>query len=93
MLEKSVAIIGSTTIDKIAKYTRITPKLGGVTTYAGVTYARHGVSTRVVSNIAPQDESILRHLREEGIEVLTGSTKKTTHFINLLSRWGRKAGS
>ena len=82
MLEKGVIVIGSTTIDKIVQSNRSFLKLGGVTTYGGITFTRHGIDTTIVSNVAPQDESILQHIYREGIRVCHGNTKHTTHFIN-----------
>ena len=56
MIEKGIAVIGSTTIDNIIKKdTASYFKLGGVTTYAGITYSRHAIFTHVVTNVAPQD--------------------------------------
>ena len=50
---RSVAVVGSTTIDRNVIGDRTFFKLGGVTVYAGITYRRHGLTTWVVSNVAP----------------------------------------
>ena len=54
-LEKGIGVVGSTTIDKIVAEDQSYLKLGGVTTYAGITYRRHGIPARIVSNLADQD--------------------------------------
>jgi len=82
MFEKSIAVIGSTTIDE-----NITPagrwrKIGGVTTYAGLTYRRHGIATAIVSNISPKDRQVLLALENENVTICSGNTTHTTHFIN-----------
>ena len=55
MLEKGIAVIGSTTIDKNIYDNKNQLKIGGVTTYSGITYRRHGIVTRIVTNVAEQD--------------------------------------
>ncbi len=82
MREKGVIVVGSTTIDKIVQSDASFFKLGGVTTYAGITFKRHGIDTMIVSNVAPQDGYSLRRLHQEGIRVCNGHTKHTTLFIN-----------
>jgi sugar/nucleoside kinase (ribokinase family) len=81
-LRRGVAVVGSTTIDRnvIDGVTHL--KIGGVTTYAGLTYRRHGLPTWVVTNVAPSDASILHRLALEGIRVSTGPTEHTTRFVN-----------
>ena len=54
-LRKGIGVVGSTTIDKIIIGDHSYLKLGGVTTYAGITYRRHGIPVFVVSNMADQD--------------------------------------
>ena len=82
MLENGIAVIGSTTIDKIVKNEHCIFKLGGATTYSGVTYRRHNLAVRVVSNVADQDMVIVEKLNQERIIVDSGETKKTTRFVN-----------
>jgi sugar/nucleoside kinase (ribokinase family) len=83
MIEKGIAVIGSTTIDNIIKKDSASYfKLGGVTTYSGITYSRHGIVTHVVTNVAPKDSQILKKLSRENINVHNGFTEDTTHFEN-----------
>jgi len=49
-LNKGIGVVGSTTIDKIFTGYQSYLKLGGVTTYAGITYRRHGIPVHIVSN-------------------------------------------
>ena len=51
LLKKGISIVGSTTIDKIIAKDHNFLKLGGVTTYAGITYRRHGIPVFIISNI------------------------------------------
>lgn len=83
-LQKGIGIVGSTTIDRIVDEHQSIFKLGGVTTYAGITYRRHGIPCYIVSNLAEEDLSIQAKLREEGVVVLAGATDQTTHFVNYI---------
>jgi sugar/nucleoside kinase (ribokinase family) len=80
--KKGTAVVGSTTIDEIVANGRRFIKLGGVTTYSGLTYRRHGLHTLVVSNLAEQDLAILDKLHEESIIVHRGKSRHTTRFVN-----------
>jgi sugar/nucleoside kinase (ribokinase family) len=82
MKVSSVAVIGSVTIDTVEHGGRSICQLGGVTTYAGLTFRRHGVDTYIVSNVAEGDRAVLDILTNEGISLCVGNTKTTTHFIN-----------
>ena len=82
MIENGIAIIGSTTIDKIVSRNLSCYKIGGVTTYAGITYRRHGIKTVAVTNIAKCNPEVITGLKKEKIEVRSGQTEATTHFIN-----------
>ena len=82
MLQKGIAIVGSTTIDRIVDENQSILKLGGVTTYAGITYRRHGIPCYIVSNLAGRDLTIQVKLQEEGILVLAGAADQTTRFVN-----------
>ncbi len=82
ILNKGIAVVGSTTIDEIVRPRRRVTKIGGVTAYAGITYSRFGIDTWVVSNIAADDRHVISRLEKEGIVVLNGPTDRTTHFIN-----------
>jgi sugar/nucleoside kinase (ribokinase family) len=78
----SVLVVGSVTIDRNVFADRIFLKVGGVATYAGLTYRRHALTTWVVCNVAPADAEILAPLRREGIQVQNGRTPRTTRFVN-----------
>ena len=90
MIEKGIAVIGSTTIDKIVHRNFSRFKIGGVTTYAGMTYSRHGIKTWVVTNVAKRDREIIKRLKQESIVVCNGLTEVTTYFRNLLDDDGEK---
>jgi len=90
MTAKSIAVIGSTTIDKIVSPDLSCYKIGGVTTYAGITYRRHGLRTVAVTNIAKHHPELITCLKNEKIKVHSGQTEVTTHFINSIdddTRW------
>ncbi|MGE5256395.1 MAG: PfkB family carbohydrate kinase, partial [Hyphomicrobiales bacterium] len=64
-------------------------KMGGVTTYAGLTYRRHGLPTWVVSRVAHAETWILKRLAAEGIQVSDDPAETTTRFVNRV-RAGRR---
>jgi sugar/nucleoside kinase (ribokinase family) len=78
----TVAIVGSTTIDTVAHQGRRIFKLGGVTTYSGMTYARQGVQCMLVSNVANRDRHLLRPLTNEDLILHLGKSRHTTRFVN-----------
>lgn len=78
----SVLVVGSVTIDRNVFADRTFLKVGGVATYAGLTYRRHSVPTWVVCNVAPAEDAILAPLLLEGIQVHNGRTPRTTRFVN-----------
>jgi sugar/nucleoside kinase (ribokinase family) len=82
MIEKSIAVIGSTTIDKNIYRNRSVFKAGGVTLYAGTTYSRHAIRTAAITNIADHHLQLISCLEKQRISVFNGQTKHTTHFIN-----------
>ena len=90
MMMKRIAIVGSTTVDKIVGKNLSYLKMGGVTTYSGITYVRHGIDTLIVSNIARQDQEISKRLKKENIVVFNGITEHTTHFVNYINSEGRR---
>jgi sugar/nucleoside kinase (ribokinase family) len=90
MISKSIAVVGSTTIDKIVKDNCSRYKIGGVTTYSGITYRRHGIKTYIVSNVAAGDLMILKKLEREKVNVNHGPTENTTRFINQTGPEGRR---
>lgn len=85
MIAKGIAVIGSTTIDKIVHGDHCRFKIGGVTTYAGITYSRHGIRTSAITNIANHNPEIVQKLQKEKIRVCRGPTEVTTLFINYLN--------
>jgi sugar/nucleoside kinase (ribokinase family) len=56
--------------------------MGGVTLYSAITYSRHGVNTRVITNIAAQHAQLINRLEKHKIIVHNGQTRQTTFFIN-----------
>jgi len=80
----AVAVVGSVTIDRNVFAGRTFLKVGGVATYAGLTYRRHAVPTWVVCNVAPAEAAILSPLLQEGIQLQNGWTPHTTRFVNRL---------
>jgi sugar/nucleoside kinase (ribokinase family) len=82
MNKKSTVILGSATIDKIVQKHRTLDKMGGVVTYAGLTFQLHGIDTAVVTNIAAADQALLELFRSVDITVVNGSTRTTTTFVN-----------
>jgi sugar/nucleoside kinase (ribokinase family) len=85
MTIRGIAVIGSATIDKIIHRDLSRLKIGGVTTYAGITYRRHDIKTLVITNVANRDLEIIKRLQEEQIVVCNGQTELTTHFINYIN--------
>ena len=71
LLKKGIGIVGSTTIDKIIAEDHSFLNLGGVTTYAGITYRRHGIPALIISNIAEQDLENFSKLHAEDILVFS----------------------
>jgi len=84
MTRNAVLVIGSVTIDRNVCAGRTFRKIGGVATYAGLTYRLHGLSTWIACNVAPTDSAILAPLRKAGIQVQNGRTPSTTRFVNLI---------
>ncbi len=86
----NVLIIGSATIDRVEQSGVSAVKMGGVVTYAGITFRKHGLRTAVISNIATQDVALFRILRQQNIQLFNGVTKTTTMFVNHIDgdeRW------
>ncbi|MBW7989292.1 MAG: hypothetical protein FVQ84_04645 [Planctomycetes bacterium] len=77
-----VLVIGSATIDRVEQPGISAVKMGGVVTYAGITFRKHGLRTVVISNIATQDVGLFRILRKQNIQLFNGVTKTTTMFVN-----------
>ena len=75
-------VVGPTTVDRIVQHGKSTWKLGGVTTYAGLSFKRQYIKTSIVSNVTVQNESILAALYQRGLHVLRGDSRQTMHFVN-----------
>jgi sugar/nucleoside kinase (ribokinase family) len=84
ILKKGIGVVGSTTIDKIVAGDQSYLKPGGVTTYAGITYRRHGIPALVVSNLAERDFKVIETLEAEKIDVFTAASQQTTRFVNYI---------
>lgn len=84
-MARGVAVVGSTTIDRNTSRGAGLLKLGGVTTYAGLAYRRHGLPTWVVTRIAAAHRPLLARLDAAGIRVHAAASEHTTHFINHVS--------
>ncbi len=85
-----VLVIGSATIDRVEQPGISAVKMGGVVTYAGITFRKHGLHTDVVSNIATQNVALFRILSQQDIQLFNGVTKTTTTFVNYVDgdeRW------
>ena len=78
----AVVIIGSTTIDTNIINDQKIVKIGGVTTYAGLTFRKLGVQTTIISNISLADNFIREHFLKNDIEFIAGKSDYTTRFIN-----------
>lgn len=84
-----VIVIGSATLDTIRFGGRTRRKIGGVATYAGVTFRRHGLGTAVAANVAAADVPLFRLFSDEGLLWTNGPTRATTRFINRETGAGR----
>jgi sugar/nucleoside kinase (ribokinase family) len=88
-LHNGIAVVGSTTIDQIVTDEQSVFKVGGVTTYSGITYRRHGIDTLIVSNLAEKNVEILERLRNEKIVIFREESDFTTCFVNYVRGSGR----
>ena len=75
-------MVGSTTIDCNIFEAGRRLKLGGVTTYAGLTYRRRGLAVRVVTRVAAAHLPLLSRLTDAGIRLDVPAGRFTTHFVN-----------
>ena len=104
LLKKGIGIVGSTTIDKIIAEDHRFLKLGGVTTYAGITYRRPGIPAFIISNLAELNLEIMAKLHAEDILLLSVSAgadfdfpliitiSRPSFHINNVIRWPCAAG-
>jgi sugar/nucleoside kinase (ribokinase family) len=81
-MARGVAVVGSTTIDRNITARDSLLKLGGVTTYAGLSYRRLGLPTWVVTRIAPSHRPLLARLVAAGIRLNAAGSGHSTRFIN-----------
>ncbi|MCU0559992.1 MAG: PfkB family carbohydrate kinase [Desulfobacterales bacterium] len=84
-IERGVAVVGSTTVDRniVGGVSRLA--LGGVTTYAGLAYRRRGLPTWVVTRIAACQRPLLARLAAAGIRLNVAASSRSTRFINRLT--------
>ncbi len=82
---RRVVVIGSATVDEVQRTRTSVTKLGGVVTYTGITFQKHGFNTCVVCNIAAEDEELFRIFREQSIQLFNGITDRTTVFVNYVN--------
>lgn len=90
MRGNSVVVIGSICIDQVKQRYKSVHKLGGVVTYAGITYRRHDLDTYIITKISKKDSTILKVLDEQGITIINGESKETTFFVDHIegdTRW------
>ena len=80
-----VTVVGSATRDRVVLGEAGRLKWGGVTVYAGLTFARLGISTGVLTNMAAADRALADLLAAAGISVETGCSQATTEFVNHVS--------
>lgn len=81
MRSGSIVIIGSATIDTIVQDASTFHKIGGVATYGGITFRRHGLDATVLSNIAATDTAIFNLYRNYKIRLFNGLTLTTTSIL------------
>jgi sugar/nucleoside kinase (ribokinase family) len=84
-----VVVIGSATLDEIIFGGRTRRKVGGVATYAAVTFRRHGLETAVAANVAREDVARFSLYADAGLLWTNGPTRTTTRFINRETDGGR----
>ena len=83
MKAKKVLLVGSATIDEIVTDDKKVIKAGGVVTYAGLTFKRHGLETTVATNIADSDSAVQEIFHKASIPLLSQKTERTTRFVNI----------
>ena len=78
----SVTVIGSISMDQIIMDGKNIEVLGGVVTYAGLTFRKHDIPTHIVTNFAKEEKYILNKLTNKGIRAYYEFSTETTRFIN-----------
>ncbi len=82
-LDLQVAVVGSTTLDRVVMEGGATYlKWGGVPVYAGLTFSRSGVATGVCTNVSARDHAVVDLLSNASLSVDTGYSQATTEFVN-----------
>ncbi len=82
-------IVGPATLDTVVTGDGIVRKIGGVPTYGGLTFVRHDISVTVLTNIAECDLVHFSAYQQAGLQLVSGQTAATTHFVNRESPAGR----
>jgi sugar/nucleoside kinase (ribokinase family) len=84
-MSAQVTVIGSATRDRVVHGEVSRHKWGGAAVYAGLTFARLGIFTGVLTNIANRDSALVDLLTTAGISLQHGNTDATTEFVNHVS--------
>lgn len=84
-----IVIVGPATLDTVVTGDEIVRKIGGVPTYGGLTFARHNISVTVLTNITECDLIHFSAYQKSGLQLVSGQTAATTHFVNRESPAGR----
>lgn len=58
-MNKNIVIAGSATVDKIVQKGTITVKIGGVVTYAGITFKKKNLTPIIISNVSHTNKDII----------------------------------
>jgi sugar/nucleoside kinase (ribokinase family) len=85
-----VLVVGSLSLDVIVRGAVRERRLGGVVTYAGLTYRRAGLATAVAFNLRAADRPLVAPLERAGLGLLVGPSAETTSCVNLLEGEGRR---
>ena len=80
----SVTVIGSITMDQIIMGNKTIEIQGGVVTYAGFTFQKHGIPTIIVTNVGKKEKYLLKNLSNKGVKVYYELCSETTRFINYI---------
>jgi sugar/nucleoside kinase (ribokinase family) len=88
-IRHKTVIVGPATLDTVVTGDGIVRKIGGVPTYGGLTFRQHDISVTALTNIADCDLVHFSAYQKAGIQLVTGQTQVTTHFVNRESLAGR----
>lgn len=77
-----VLVAGSLTIDRIEVGGTSRSRLGGVVTYASLTFARHDLVVDAVFQVPDGDRWAVRRLAEHRVHVSPGSSPTATRFVH-----------